>query len=150
MIKNEEPLVSCRGLRKWFPVRNDFFSQMRGKEEWLKAVNGIDIDVFQEDMYCLAGESGCGKTTIGKLLIGLLEPTEGSVFIDGKDISKLSRREIRKLRAKIQTIFQDPYSSLNPRKPVRHIVGEAFAIHGLGAGDFFPGWLRRHACARHG
>ena len=106
MIENKEPLVSCRGLRKWFPVRNDFFSQMMGKEIWLKAVNGIDIDIFQEDLYCLAGESGCGKTTIGKLLIGLLKPTDGTVYIEGKDLSHLSRSHMRKLRAKIQTIFQ--------------------------------------------
>jgi peptide/nickel transport system ATP-binding protein len=131
MINNSEALVSCHGLRKWFPVKNDFFSQMMGKEIWLKAVNGIDIDIFQEDLFCLAGESGCGKTTIGKLLIGLIEPTEGAVYIEGKDLSTLSRRKIRKLRGKIQTIFQDPYSSLNPRLSLYDTVAEPLRLNKL-------------------
>ncbi|MHA1994163.1 MAG: ABC transporter ATP-binding protein [Candidatus Hodarchaeales archaeon] len=131
MIKNTEPLVICHGLKKWFPVRNDFFSQIRGQEIWLKAVDGIDLEIFQNDMYCLAGESGCGKTTIGKLLIGLLEPTDGTVVIEGNDISKLNRRELRKLRARIQTIFQDPYSSLNPRLSLYDTVSEPLRLNNL-------------------
>ncbi|MHA2095638.1 MAG: oligopeptide/dipeptide ABC transporter ATP-binding protein [Candidatus Hodarchaeales archaeon] len=131
MINNGEALVSCRGLRKWFPVRNDFFSQLRGREVWLKAVDGIDLDIFQNDMYCLAGESGCGKTTIGKLLIGLLEPSDGTVHIEGNNISELSRRDLRKLRAKIQTIFQDPYSSLNPRLSLYDTVAEPLRLNKL-------------------
>ncbi len=131
MINSSDPLVSCRKLRKWFPVRNDFFSQLRGHEVWLKAVDGIDLDIFQNDMYCLAGESGCGKTTIGKLLIGLIEPSDGEVYIEGKNLSNLSHRDLRKLRAKIQTIFQDPYSSLNPRLSLYDTVAEPLRLNKL-------------------
>ncbi|MFX0049921.1 MAG: ABC transporter ATP-binding protein [Candidatus Hermodarchaeota archaeon] len=137
MIKNSEPLVSCVGLRKWFPVSTGFFSQLRGGDIWLKAIDGVDLDIYPEEMFCLAGESGCGKTTAGKLLIGLLEPgtdgkvDPGTVKIEGRDLSKLSRGDFRKLRAQIQTIFQDPYSSLNPRLSLYDTVAEPLRLNRL-------------------
>ncbi|MFX0205084.1 MAG: ABC transporter ATP-binding protein [Candidatus Hodarchaeota archaeon] len=131
MTTNSDPLVTCRGLRKWFQVSTDFFSQLRRGEVWLKAVDGIDLDVYPEEMFCLAGESGCGKTTIGKLLIGLLKPTEGEVTIDGFNLAKLGKRKMRRLRSKIQTIFQDPYASLNPRLSLYDTVAEPLRLNKL-------------------
>jgi peptide/nickel transport system ATP-binding protein len=131
MNQRREPLVSCRGLKKWFPVSAGFFSQLKGEKIWLKAVDGIDIDIFQEEMYCLAGESGCGKTTLGKLLLGLIKPTDGVVSIDGNDLQKLGWKRLRQLRSRIQTIFQDPYSSLNPRLSLYDTVSEPLHLNKL-------------------
>ncbi|MFW9780582.1 MAG: ABC transporter ATP-binding protein [Candidatus Heimdallarchaeota archaeon] len=131
MANNGDAVVSCRGLKKWFPVSAGFFSQLRGKEVWLKAVDGVDLDVDKEEMYCLAGESGCGKTTMGRLLLGLIDPTEGVVSIDGRDISGLNRKDLKILRAQIQTIFQDPYSSLNPRLSLYDTVAEPLILNKL-------------------
>lgn len=106
-----------------------FFSQLLGGEVWLKAVDNVELDVYPEDLYCLAGESGCGKTTTGKLLVGLIEPTEGVVEFEGHDLNKISRRELRRLRAKMQTIFQDPYSSLNPRLSLYDTIAEPLRLN---------------------
>ena len=126
-------MIACRGLKKWFPVSTGFISQIRGKEIWLKAINDVDLDIYKDEMYCVAGESGCGKTTLGKLLIGLYNPTDGTVTVDGKDLSKLSKTKLRKLRAKIQTIFQDPYSSLNPRMSLYDTVAEPLILNKIAA-----------------
>lgn len=129
MSKSKEPIVTCRGLRKWFPVSAGFFSQLLGGEVWLKAVDNVDLDIYPEDLYCLAGESGCGKTTTGKLLVGLIEPTDGFVEFEGHDLNKISRRDLRRLRAKMQTIFQDPYSSLNPRLSLYDTIAEPLRLN---------------------
>lgn len=129
MSKSQEPLVSCRGLKKWFSVSAGFFSQLIGGETYLKAVDGVDLDIYPEELYCLAGESGCGKTTTGKLLVGLLKPTDGEVTFGGENIDKVSRRHLRHLRAKMQTIFQDPYSSLNPRLSLYDTISEPLRLN---------------------
>ncbi len=129
MSRGKEPIISCRGLRKWFSVSAGFFSQLLGGEVFLKAVDGVDLDIYPEELYCLAGESGCGKTTTGKLLVGLIKPTEGMVEFDGKDLNKISRRELRRLRARMQTIFQDPYSSLNPRLSLYDTIAEPLRLN---------------------
>jgi len=129
MSKSQEPIVSCRGLKKWFSVSAGFFAQLVGGETYLKAVDGVDIDVYPEELYCLAGESGCGKTTTGKLLVGLIKPTEGEVIFGGENLDKVSRRRLRQLRAKMQTIFQDPYSSLNPRLSLYDTIAEPLRLN---------------------
>lgn len=129
MSNGQDPIVSCRGLRKWFPVSAGFFSQLMGGEVWLKAVDGVDLDIYPEELYCLAGESGCGKTTTGKLLVGLLEPTDGIVEFEGHDLNEISRGHLRTLRARMQTIFQDPYSSLNPRLSLYDTISEPLRLN---------------------
>ena len=121
-------LVTAETLGKYFPVRSGFFSR---KVQYVRAVDGVSLRVRRGETVGLVGESGCGKSTLGRLLIRLVEPTFGRVLFDGKDILPLSPAEMRPLRRRMQIIFQDPYSSLNPRMTVREIVGEAIRIHKL-------------------
>jgi oligopeptide/dipeptide ABC transporter ATP-binding protein len=123
-----EPLLRATGLQKHFPVRRGLLQRKVGA---VQAVDGLDFEVFGGETLSLVGESGCGKTTTGRLLTRLIEPTAGSVVFAGRDISHLSARAMRPLRRDIQMIFQDPYSSLNPRHTVGTIVGAPFRIQGV-------------------
>lgn len=123
-------LVATDRLGKYFPVRTGLFSR---STKVLRAVDGVSLRVRRGETLGLVGESGCGKSTLGRAILRLVEPTFGRVVYDGKDILPLSPRELRPLRRKMQIIFQDPYSSLNPRMTVRDIVGEAIQIHKLAA-----------------
>jgi oligopeptide/dipeptide ABC transporter ATP-binding protein len=127
--KNQtHPLLTVHHLKKYFPVRSGLFS--RGSA-WVKAVDDISFEVYKGETLGLVGESGCGKTTTGRAILRLLEPTDGKVYFEGQDISNLQGPELRALRRQIQIIFQDPYSSLNPRMTVGNIVGEALKVHRL-------------------
>lgn len=121
-------LVATERVGKYFPVRGGFFSR---EQRLLRAVDGVSLRVRRGETLGLVGESGCGKSTLGRLILRLVEPTFGRVVYDGTDIVPLSAAELRPLRRKMQIIFQDPYSSLNPRMTVRDIVGEAIQIHKL-------------------
>ena len=120
-------LVELENLTKRFAVRQGVFA--RGKTE-VHAVESVSLTVRRGETLGIVGESGCGKSTTARLILRLLDPTAGTVRFDGTDISHLSQRELRPLRREMQMIFQDPYSSLNPRKTVGQIVGSPFAIHG--------------------
>ena len=126
-----EPLLTVDGLIKHFPVRQGMFSRDRVA---VRAVDGIDFTVSSGETLGLVGESGCGKTTTGRLVVRLLEPTAGRILFEGRDISHASRRAMRPLRSDLQIIFQDPYASLNPR----HTVGKIVAMP-LQVNDVEPG-----------
>jgi oligopeptide transport system ATP-binding protein len=121
-------LVGTDRLSKYFPVERRLFGRA---VRFARAVDDVSIRVRRGETLGLVGESGCGKSTLGRLMLRLVEPTFGRVVYGGRDITRLSQRELRPLRRRMQIIFQDPYSSLNPRMTVREIVGEAISIHGL-------------------
>lgn len=114
-----EPLISIKNLKKYFPVKGGS----------LKAVDGINLDIMKGETYGLVGESGCGKSTAGRTIVRIYEPTDGEMFYNGQDIYKLSRSEMLDIRKNFQMIFQDPYASLNPRMTVLDIVAEPMDIH---------------------
>ncbi|SCG34093.1 ABC transporter ATP-binding protein [Micromonospora halophytica] len=122
----DEPLLRVRGLAKHFPVRTGFRS--RGL---VRAVDGLDFDVRPGESLGLVGESGCGKTTTGRMLVRLLEPTAGTIEFAGRDITHAGRRALRPLRQDLQIIFQDPYASLNPRHTVGRIVAMPLQVNGI-------------------
>ena len=126
---DESALLSVRNLRKHFPVKRGIIFQKQVGA--VKAVDGISFDVAKGETLGVVGETGCGKSTMGRLLTRLLEPTDGSIHFEGKDISHLSRAEMRPHRKDIQIIFQDPYSSLNPRHTIGGIVGAPFRLQGI-------------------
>uniref|UniRef100_UPI0037CBBD8D ABC transporter ATP-binding protein n=2 Tax=Nonomuraea gerenzanensis TaxID=93944 RepID=UPI0037CBBD8D len=127
-VSDNELLLSVRDMEKHFPVTKGLFKRQVGA---VKAVDGISFDVFKGETLGLVGESGCGKSTTGRLVTRLLEPTGGTVLFEGEDITHMSQGRLRPLRRDMQMIFQDPYSSLNPRHTVGAIVGAPFRIQGI-------------------
>ena len=130
-----EYLLEVKNLTKRFPIKGGFF----GREvSSVKAVNNVSFKIKKGETLGLVGESGCGKTTLGRTLLRLIEPTEGQIFFNGEDITNFNFSQMREMRRKMQIIFQDPYASLNPRMTIRGILSEPMDIHNL-----FPGKVER-------
>jgi oligopeptide/dipeptide ABC transporter ATP-binding protein len=127
VVTVDEPLLVAEGLVKHYPLTRGVVYRKRYGE--VRAVDGVDLALHKGETLGLVGESGCGKSTLARVLMRLEEPTAGKVVFDGRDVAHLSRRALRGYRRRVQLIFQDPYSSLDPRKPVGDLVGEPFRIH---------------------
>jgi oligopeptide transport system ATP-binding protein len=122
-------LVEVENLKMWFPIRSGIVLDRHIGD--IKAVDDVSFEIRRGETLGLVGESGCGKSTVGRTLLRLYEPTAGTIRFDGQDITKLSESEMRPLRRRMQMVFQDPFASLNPRHSVGRIVAEPLRVHGL-------------------
>ena len=137
---NPDNLLVVKNLKKYFPIKSSFFKMTVGN---VKAVDGVSFAIKRGTTMGLVGESGCGKSTIGRTILRLQDKTEGEVYFNGKDLFALSKDELRKERPNIQIIFQDPYSSLSPRLPVGEIIGEAVREHKIVPPEEFDDYITR-------
>ena len=128
MSANGKPLLEVNNLKKYFPIKRGIFGRTVGQ---VKAVDDVSFTIGRHETLGIVGESGCGKTTVGRTVLRLIEPTGGTAHFDGQSIFDLKSEALRKLRPKMQIIFQDPYSSLNPRMTVDGLIGDAMSYHGL-------------------
>jgi peptide/nickel transport system ATP-binding protein len=133
-MSSDEPLIRVEGLKKHYESESDFLDRLFGNRRWVKAVDGVSFEIGEGETLGLVGESGCGKSTVGRSVLHLDEPTDGKVYFKGQDVGALSSSELRDLRQDVQMIFQNPHSSLNPRLTVDDIIGEALDIHGVPEG----------------
>ena len=130
-MQKQEAMISVRNLKMYFPVGGSLFE----KKKTLKAVDDVSFDLYPGETFGLVGESGCGKTTVGRTIVRLYQPTAGQILLDGTDIAPLNEKEVLPYRNRMQMIFQDPYASLNPRMTVASIVGEPLRYQGMNAKD---------------
>ncbi len=130
-MRDAAPLLSVRGLRKYYGLKGGLLARAT---EQVRAVDGVSLDIASGETLGLVGESGCGKSTTGRCIMRLVEPSGGEIHFGGRDVTGLQGEALRGLRREMQIIFQDPYASLNPRHTVRGLIGEALVIHGLASG----------------
>jgi len=128
-------LVRVENLKKYFPLEKTFIEKLLTRErKWVKAVDGISFTIRRGEIFTIAGETGCGKTTTGRLILRLIEPTSGKIFYNDVDITALKKAELRDFRRRVQPIFQDPYASLNPRMKIGDAIKHPLEIHGVASG----------------
>ncbi len=129
-------MIRVEGLKKYFPVQKSSIEVLLSKRrDFIRAVDGVNFEIKEGEVLSLVGESGCGKTTTGRILVGLERATDGKIFFKGKDITKMSSKEFRRMRRHIQMVFQDPYASLNPRMKIGEHLEDALAVHGIAEGE---------------
>ncbi len=139
--RTEDVILSVRGLKKHFPIMSGLIVQRQVAA--VRAVDGIDFDVYRGETLGLVGESGCGKSTTGRTILQLYRPTEGSVVFEGKELTTMKGEDLRRMRRRMQIIFQDPYASLNPRMTVGNIVSEPLRIHNIRQGNELREFVER-------
>ena len=127
-VQDPQYLLQVKNLKKYFPINKGFLSK---NKQYLRAVDGVSFNLQRGKTVGIVGESGCGKTTMGRTVLRLYDVTEGEILFEGQDIAKLQGEQLRKIRPNMQMIFQDPYSSLSPRLPVGEIIGEAVRVHNI-------------------
>ncbi|NJF26093.1 ABC transporter ATP-binding protein [Thermococcus sp. Bubb.Bath] len=129
-----EPVLKVENLKKYFPLKRGLLASLHGEpQRFVHAVDGVSFEVGKQQVFALVGESGCGKSTTGRLIVKLLEPTDGRIYLEGEDVTNITtREEILAYRRKVQMIFQDPFASLNPRFRIFDILEEPLLIHGIG------------------
>jgi peptide/nickel transport system ATP-binding protein len=129
----EDVLVSIRGLKTYYSIRGSFLSRLVGREAGhVRAVDDVSIELRRGEVLGLVGESGSGKTTLGRTVLGLVQATEGSVRFEGREITKMSERELRALRREMQIVFQDPHASLNPAMTIAQLLEHPLQFHRIG------------------
>jgi len=138
--QNNDVLLEVKHLKKYFPIKSSFLRLVVGN---VKAVDDISFTIRKGTTMGLVGESGCGKSTAGRTILRLLDKTSGEVLFNGQELFKLSKKELRKMRPKIQIIFQDPYSSLSPRMPIGEIIGEAVREHEIVPKEEYDDYITR-------
>lgn len=131
-MESTKNIIEVKNLKKWFPIRRSVGQIFRGEYNWVKAVDGVTFNIRRGEIFGLVGESGCGKTTTGKLIMKLLEPTHGQMIFNGEDSTHLQGEALELYRQKVQMIFQDPYASMNPRFRIRDVLEEPLLIHKIG------------------
>ncbi len=139
-VRQSDYLLEVENLVKWFPIKSSFFKRTVGN---VKAVDGVSFKIRRGETMGLVGESGCGKSTCGRTILRLQEKTGGEVRLNGQDIFALNKEQLRKLRPRMQIVFQDPYSSLSPRLPIGEIIGEAVREHGIVPQGEFDDYITR-------
>lgn len=140
IVHKPENVLEVRALKEYFPIKAGFFKRTVG---YVKAVDGVSFEIKRGETMGLVGESGCGKTTVGRTILRLYNKTGGQVLFNGQDINKVSKKELRSLRPKLQIVFQDPYSSLSPRLPVGEIIGEAVREHKIVPKEKFDDYITK-------
>jgi oligopeptide transport system ATP-binding protein len=128
-MSNDSPILEVRNLQMYFPLESGLWSRIAGTKRVVKALDGVDLSVREGETLGIVGESGCGKSTLARCLVRMYEPTGGEVLYRGQNILKFGPREMKEYRRKVQMIFQDPYSSLDPRVTIRNMLSEVLRLH---------------------